>query len=342
MLSMANSTDGPAESGLRPHSPDFAIDRPPSFSDDAGDDDDFYGDQDGAQSFIQPAISPIATRLTSPRTPAAEKAAAMDRVRGGGLFGAVHETGGPSQKYTLSPPTSPVSPKKLSKPQETHSSPTLDSIPSDSRLVIADPAAKWHAGSKELAAGEAKPPKSSMSGVFGGNVRHRRSHSVGENALRRLSKAFPSINLPTSFLPNLSTPSFFSSSSSHKEAMALTQSPQAPPSRVQNSRPAIQPTGADGSLQAASQTAPPSQNVRIPGFHGSPSVTSRRSQALRRSTSQDSMLYHSLARVSSFGDDERFTHIREQVNVRFKAIRDSWDGPSFKLPQMPSKSFECY
>ncbi|KAJ4304357.1 hypothetical protein N0V88_001970 [Collariella sp. IMI 366227] len=33
--------------------------------------------------------------------------------------------------------------------------------------------------------------------------------------------------------------------------------------------------------------------------------------------------------------DERFVHVREQVNVRFKAIKDSFDSPSFKLPQMP-------
>jgi pimeloyl-ACP methyl ester carboxylesterase len=68
-------------------------------------------------------------------------------------------------------------------------------------------------------------------------------------------------------------------------------------------------------------------------------TASRRSLALRRSTSEDSILYHSLARVSSFGDDDRFTHVREQVNSRFKAIRDSWDGPSFKMPQLPSRLF---
>lgn len=48
------------------------------------------------------------------------------------------------------------------------------------------------------------------------------------------------------------------------------------------------------------------------------------------------MLYHSLSRMSSFGDDQRFTHIREQVNSRFKAIVDSFDPPSFKLPSIPS------
>ncbi|RYP16951.1 hypothetical protein DL767_010109 [Monosporascus sp. MG133] len=43
-------------------------------------------DQDDAQSFIQPVLGPAAVRLTSPKTPAAEKAAAMEALPGGGLF----------------------------------------------------------------------------------------------------------------------------------------------------------------------------------------------------------------------------------------------------------------
>lgn len=40
--------------------------------------------------------------------------------------------------------------------------------------------------------------------------------------------------------------------------------------------------------------------------------------------------------MSSFGDDQRFTHVREQVNSRFKAIVDSFEPPSFKMPSIPS------
>lgn len=46
------------------------------------------------------------------------------------------------------------------------------------------------------------------------------------------------------------------------------------------------------------------------------------------------MLYHTLSRVSSLGDDGRFANVREQVNVRMKAIMDSFDGPSFKMPSI--------
>lgn len=54
---------------------------------------------------------------------------------------------------------------------------------------------------------------------------------------------------------------------------------------------------------------------------------------LRRVTSDDSILYHSLSRASSLGDDDRFHDVREMVNIRFMALRDSLpDVPNFKMP----------
>lgn len=48
------------------------------------------------------------------------------------------------------------------------------------------------------------------------------------------------------------------------------------------------------------------------------------------------MLYHSLSRVSSLGDDNQFNNVKEMANVRMKAIRDSLpDRPSFKMPSLP-------
>ncbi|KAF4627255.1 hypothetical protein G7Y89_g10901 [Cudoniella acicularis] len=62
-----------------------------------------------------------------------------------------------------------------------------------------------------------------------------------------------------------------------------------------------------------------------------------RPKVVRRTTSDDSLLYHSLSRASSLGDDTRFENHREQVNSRVKAIRDSLqDRSSFRMPQMPS------
>ncbi|KFY35155.1 hypothetical protein V494_06159 [Pseudogymnoascus sp. VKM F-4513 (FW-928)] len=50
----------------------------------------------------------------------------------------------------------------------------------------------------------------------------------------------------------------------------------------------------------------------------------------------DSMLYSSLSRISSLGDDSRFEDNHEMVNSRRKALSDSLQDRSFKLPPIPS------
>lgn len=57
----------------------------PALSDGEEDIMDGISDAD-AQSLMEPAISRAATRLTSPKTPLAEKVAAMDDLDGGGYF----------------------------------------------------------------------------------------------------------------------------------------------------------------------------------------------------------------------------------------------------------------
>ena len=90
---MANMSTTDASPALPPNGrlshgremPGLAIpssgERPPqsSSSDSGGEDDPLFVDPDDAQSMIQPALSPVVTRLTSPKTPAAEKAAADER-----------------------------------------------------------------------------------------------------------------------------------------------------------------------------------------------------------------------------------------------------------------------
>ncbi|CAK3805690.1 Hypothetical predicted protein [Lecanosticta acicola] len=66
---------------------------------------------------------------------------------------------------------------------------------------------------------------------------------------------------------------------------------------------------------------------------------SRPEPPLRRSTSDTSLVtQRTLSRVSSLGDDSRFENVQEQVNSRFKAIKDSLQDSSIRLPSMPSIS----
>ncbi|KAK3375065.1 hypothetical protein B0H63DRAFT_399488 [Podospora didyma] len=292
--------------------------------DDGGDgdgdgDDDVYGDQDDAQSFIQPAISPVATRLTSPRTPAAERAAAMNVLGRDEQFGSLDDKGPNGH----SPPNLGTEPNPLS-PAKRRT--TLGHTPQHSpRADLPQP---WQAGPKEFLITEPTSPNTpSMSGVFGDQSRPQRSSSVGENALKRLSKALPSISIPSGFMSSIPTPSFFSSSSQKDEPTPQSQKSSSPPLISDRLVAKWESTWGHISSGPPTPTGPDmAQHVVVRPASGI-------SPALRKSTSDDSLLYHSLSRVSSFGDDDRFLNVREQVNSRFKAIKDSWDGPSFKLPQ---------
>ncbi len=273
----------------------------------SGDEDLLYGDQDDAQSFIQPAISSIATRLSAPSATAAEKARAMDDC------------------------VASYEPFQASKPSRAGDR--------DGHLAAAAPfdplgtfPSPWQAGPKEFVLRETADPR--LPGVAAGfsSPRTGRSSTVGTDALKKLSKALPSISIPSSLLLNLSTPHFFTSS-----PKADSPNPASSPSMIHPTparlTPLLNTAPLPGMTRLITKAPPPR-----PGLNRPPSVASRRSLALRRSTSDDSLLYHSLSRASSFGDDARFDKIRDQVNSRFKALKDSFpDVPTFKMPQLPSE-----
>ncbi|OBT99729.1 hypothetical protein VE01_02046 [Pseudogymnoascus verrucosus] len=50
----------------------------------------------------------------------------------------------------------------------------------------------------------------------------------------------------------------------------------------------------------------------------------------------DSKLYSSLSRISSLGDDSRFENTQQMINSRRKAISDSLQDKSFKMPSLPN------
>ncbi|RYP56639.1 hypothetical protein DL771_011673 [Monosporascus sp. 5C6A] len=173
-------------------------------SDSAEEEEPLDIDQDDAQSFIQPVLGPAAIRLTSPKTPAAEKAAAIEALSVAGLFRVIDCTAseepeglgkaapartanGPSSKY----------PAKLQTRQIRGLS--LGNLPSAQqqagRLQLRSP---QRTGLKELVAPEEPSRKSPLSGVFG-HTRHRRSFSGGAEAFKKIREALPSISLPSFF-----------------------------------------------------------------------------------------------------------------------------------------------
>lgn len=280
-----------------------------------------YADQDDAQSIFQPALSPAVTRLTSLKTPAAEKAAAMEKLPGSSYFSipgaSTSSKVGPSiitrrrAKTTVTAPSTTIRPTKdgLLKPGQ----------PQPMR-----PPSPWLSRPKEPQA---------LSNVLG-QTRHRRSSSSGgAEALRKIREALPSmpsLNLPSNLnlFSNLTSPTFFSGTMTpkHQTTDGTVESRR---SRVPS--PFVPRTGTPSSGDSAADAPDRSSTPRLP------SPKSNKPRLLRRSTSHESMLYHTLSRISSLGDDDRWGHVREQTNSRLKAITDSWDRPTFKLPSfLPS------
>ncbi|PHH85308.1 hypothetical protein CDD83_614 [Cordyceps sp. RAO-2017] len=146
-----------------------------------------------------------------------------------------------------------------------------------------------------------------------------RSKSTGQEALKKLQKAFPSLAMPTHLLPSLPTSFFSNFTGDHKQ------------NHGSSTRQADNPATAPG---------PVTQRARPATGRDSSATNTRTRQAsrpavLRRVTSDDSILYHSLSRASSLGDDERFHDVREMVNIRLMALKDSLpEVPNFKMPSL--------
>lgn len=309
-------------------------------ADGSGSEEEFF-EEDDPHSFIEPAMSPAVTRLTSPKTPAAEKAAAMGQaIRGyfDGAIGSRDDDSSGEETPTQQEPTQEDGPEK---PSMGTKMPLTTSIPPPQPQP--EPVERlptpWRTGPKEIivTSSNSQASRPNMVGLVA-SAGHRRSSSAGAEALRRLSRALPSISLPYSFMPNILQTSFFSSSSATPKSDSKGPTPetsprtQSPPSSTSPEHSSTLPMGLSPQKPRPAQHDPQGSGSLV----RPPSAMSRRSVALRRSTSDESLLYHSLSRMSSFGDDQRFTRVREQVNSRFKAIVDSFDPPSFKLPSIPS------
>jgi hypothetical protein len=275
-----------------------------------------------AHSLVGVSISRVATRLMSPMTPAAEKAAAMDDLEGGGLF--------PSDEDVTPPPepvysqhSRPLPPEERPQQQGSSNEPalSLDKLPSPNPQDLGFPS-PWTTGPKPLVVERPEETRSVLRGAL--DITKRRSLSGGADALKKL---LPSMPKAGSFIPNIPSTSFFSSNGNQKSrsrAFSLYK-------ELGSTAPSSSTSGMSNPVQQASNKRSTVDDRRTSSASGS------QLPALRRVASDDSLLYHSLSRASSLGDDTRFENHREMVNSRVKAIRDSLqDRSSFRLPAMPS------
>jgi hypothetical protein len=327
--STATSRAGPPQ-GLSPPAPHELTE---DFSSDPEDQDVSRISDEDAQSLLEPAISRVATRLKSTRTPAIEKAAAMEELEGGGFFDSDSETlpavvegtssgdhSGAETPTRLGALEVTVEEEQAAQSSRPNRGMSLGNLPSPKIVDPEIPITPWHAGPKPFVV----QPQSSLQGAFT-NANRTRSLSGGAEALRKL--------LPKGLSSMAQVGNLFGSSSTNqrtKFGSLSSLSKENAPSGSRRSSP--------GSLSpqrraATSVVTPRPQAVSRQG----PSAGPPRPKNIRRVTSDDSLLYHSLSRASSLGDDARFEDHHEQVNSRVKAIRDSLqDRSSFRMPQMPT------
>ncbi|UNI21524.1 hypothetical protein JDV02_007505 [Purpureocillium takamizusanense] len=305
-------------------------DQPGVISDTPDDDEDSaFEDQDGAQAALQPAISSAASHLTSCQTPAVEKAAVLEAVPDSGRFDRAIAEAEAEDSDPLPPkPHLPIEASRATQGARP-GKPILNlgRLPSSHENGVHPLPSPWVSGPKDIIiddkAGRSSQTRSVLNSAFG-PTRQRRSRSAGQEALKRLSKALPSINMPTNFLPSLPSSFFSSFTGDHK------------PGQTSMARPTT--TCSSPSVSLLQQLKQPQDHRMKPRIAGTqtPLPAQSRPPVLRKVTSDDSMLYHSLSRASSLGDDERFQDVREMVNIRFMAIRDSLpDVPTFRMPSLP-------
>jgi hypothetical protein len=313
---------------------------------------------ENVQSAIGISIGREQTRLTSPMTPAAEKAAALDETDGGGLFDGFEdrlETSAdqPTARPTASDSEGEAYSDRFPAQKEEAAPPTR--LPSP-----------WRAGPKTFTG--ASDHRSFLRQTLPGHSRRRASSSSSMGDTVRKYMPFNLPSLPKTYRDiHFSMPSFSAlsldgqtqpSTSDRRRRGTFAHSPSlggipqhdgAEQSALQNddSRPRGPPTP----TPPTQPTAPPvlqrdfgstdSASTIAPTSTLRPS-TERPTPRLRRSNSEGSLLvYRSKSFASSLGDDSRFESVQEQVNSRLKAIRDSWQDANFKFPSptLPNFSF---
>ncbi|ORY16413.1 hypothetical protein BCR34DRAFT_584361 [Clohesyomyces aquaticus] len=303
-----------------------------------------------AQSAIGVSIGHQQTRLTSPKTPAAEKAAALDDVEGGGLFETWQQTGDGTieQKTAQAEQTSGLSDDNDSNDNEEQPrARDATQSPTESTVRLPSP---WRATPKKI---QVDDHRSALRDSFAAGYR-RRALSGGDTLRKYIPFNLPSI--PKSSLLSFSLPSF--SVSSFDSAKGRPTGNMAPRKRVV--APITPHDGAEMSKEDVHPAPPHRRNVSDPEHQNNtnhnyegpvvaptdsprPSLHRRPAPKLRRSNSEGSLLlYRQRSFASSLGDDSRFENVSEMVNSRFKAIKDSWQDSSFKLPSfttLPNFSF---
>jgi hypothetical protein len=319
------------------------------------------------QSAIGVSIGKQQTRLTSPKTPAAEKAAALDETEDGAFFDGWGEAVDGTPQLRTIPHTQPSSHvgeadvRRL--PAQERSN--------DDRMRQTEPPERlpspWRAGPKTFQKEKPSDHRAILrQHLQSGRRRASSGGSMGDTMRKYMPFTLP--NLPTSIsksykdlhfsLPSLSALSLDSGPRPFDRRRRDTFTSSTPGSIPQHDGTATSSIRRSRSASRASlneaqreqpSTAPIPQRefsdgststIAVPLEEPQRGSSDRPAPRLRRSNSEGSLLvYRTRSFASSLGDDTRFESVQEQVNSRLKAIRDSWQDSNFKLPSPSFPNF---
>ncbi|KAK0976905.1 hypothetical protein LTR91_013539 [Friedmanniomyces endolithicus] len=305
---------------------------------------------DDARTALGVSISQQQTRLNSPTTPAVEKAAAL--AAAGGYFSSgfdgtedsvigdsvAKDEGREATEAGQSVTTNGVERGHVQPVQQG----TGDSPERSPRSPVRLPS-PWRASSNTR-----KTRSLLRDGLF-----HRTQPSTGPDSIfDGWQRAFLS-NLP-SMPKHFSISSPFSTSQNHARTAGLDtplrskrsslQHAASTGSKDQPTRNMRQRSESDSVALSPARIAPPNGSDRAhialdDSWFPSERLNVRARPSHRtRSASENSLLtQRTMSGVSSLGDDRRFHDVRDQVNSRFKAFKDTWqDSNHIKLPSLPS------
>jgi hypothetical protein len=328
-----------------------------------------------ARRVLDVSLGPEQSRLTSPQTPAPEKAAVIEAA--GGFFGDGVEDAERDITEEESDELEGAEEPVVRTTSHTHyaipvSRPHAAGQPIEWRQVEAD-AAEARASARRATRSPAKTDVRLPSPWRAVPRKFQRSDQTRQflrDGLRFTRRRCSSGSESTtsgwrgalSGLPNFSLTAPFSSSQhdganeADNEGQPTKRSSRSGSFLAGNfqwsSRTSINNAGSDNSSRRG-RTNDYSQRIRresspleseertgtVGELPGRPQLASLRSRNtyLRRSTSDDSLTAaRTMSHASSLGDDTRFADVSAQVNNRMKAFKDSWADSSVKLPSMPS------
>lgn len=319
---------------------------------------------ESVQSAIGVSIGEQQTRLISSKTPAAEKAAALDETHAGRLFEAPDATARHSSP-SIPPETHIATTGNAPQHAATRRSRSHDKNNADStrdtktRERLPSP---WRAGPRTFSEKVSDHRAVLKQHLQGG----RRRASSGGSMAEMMRKYMPS--LPSSIsksykdlhfsMPSFSTqslepeqgrPASSAAQPRRRDTFANGSSLSSIPQHDGGSRDSLshRNRGTSGGVSPQQPRTAPlpqrelSDDSTTPTVVIAPSDDPRvRPPMLRRSNSEGSlMVYRTRSLASSLGDDSRFESVNAQVNSRMKAIKDSWHDSNFKLPSPSFPNF---